>query len=179
MENTGVALSLNGNSVFSGGNTHNGFLSKNHSFDLTIGYSKLTIATGVPAKFGFGVFQAANDRDGKITTVKPGTNPQPLGVLISNAFIRQGQPAAPDTVNDYNKSLVAVRGYVRYKTGYTTAGVESQAFADITKGMYLMINDLNGQPHFDALNVVTGFTCFGKVILLDPDVKGWWVEITA
>lgn len=178
METSGVQPSLKDNGVFQGGNTHNGFLLKNHSYDLTTGYSKLQIASGVPAKFGFGVWLAGNDRNNKAYTVMPGTNPQSFGVLLSNGFIRQGQPAAPDTVNDYNKALVAVRGFVRYKTGYTTAGVESQKFSDITKGMFLYINQLNGQFHFDAAATLSGFSNFGKVILLNPDDQSWTVELT-
>ena len=178
MEQVGTALSLKDGKVFQGGATHNGFLLKNHSYDLTVGYSKLTPHATIAAKFGFGVWVAGNSRDNKVTTVMPGTNPQAHGILISNGFIRQGQPAAPDTINDYNKALVAVRGFVRYKTGYTAAGVESQAYTDISKGMFLQINQLNGQFHFNANATVAGFSNFGKVILMNPDDQSWVVELT-
>lgn len=178
MEQTGITPSLKDSKVFQGGSTHNGNLMKNHSYDLTIGYSKLTPHATIAAKFGFGVWVAANSRDNKVTTVMPGTNPQAYGILIANSFIRQGQPAAPDTINDYNKALVAVRGFVRYKTGYDGAGVENQNYASITRGMYLQINQLNGQPHFNANATVAGFTNFGKVILMNPDDQSWVVEIT-
>lgn len=178
MESTGATLALNDSKVFQGGNTHNGFLLKLHSFDLVTGISKLTYLPAVPPKFGFGVWLAGNARDNKATTIMPGTNPQPLGILLSNGFVRQGQPAAPDTIQDWNKVGVAVRGYVRYKTGYTTGGVESQGFSDITKGMLLCINQANGQPHF-AASAPGGFTAFGKVVLLNPDDRSWTVEITA
>lgn len=178
MEQSGKGLSMLGNDRWKGGETHNGTLLKIHDNSFTIGYSKLTPAFDVPAKFGFGVFYDASLKDNQIFgNVADTVSPVFAGILTRQVHIATGYPVANNQIDEYNKALVAKEGYIVYKTGYDpVAGTEVQDFDDIEVGMLLCINQANGRFHFAAV-LPAAHTEAGKVIALNPDDRSWTVKI--
>ena len=182
MEQSGNQLTLKGDPVYKGKATHNGILQKLHDNAFTTGFSTWTQATGVNPRMGFGGWLDPATKDNVIRFVKP-TNGIFAGILARCAWISSGQPAAPaELIAPYSKGLMVQEGYVNYKTGFSAATAdENQAYADVTVGMKLFINDANGRQRFAAEGAtVAGFTeVNGKIVRLNPDDKSWTVKIYA
>lgn len=181
MEQTPGNLSLIGNDVWKGGATHNGTLLKLHTNDFTTGYSTLTSHPTIATKFGSGVWYDAAMRNNKVYSVMPtgpGKEPVFAGILTRQPAIASGYPVSNDTLNAYNKGLIAKEGFVIYKTATETLP-EDQVFSDIKVGMYLLISQTTGRQFFSASNVVSGYTLAGVVISMNPDDSSWTVCVSS
>ena len=184
MEQYGKALTMKGDTPFKGSVSHNGTILKIHDNSFVTGFSKLTPAATVDPKFGFGLWYTdSTARNNAVTTVKPLANAVFAGLLGRNPAIASGQPAANNTVLSYNKADRLIEGFIVYKTGFNAStGAEDQGFADITVGMRLYLNDLNGRPRFAAAgSTIAGFTeiTSAKIVAVNPDDKSWTVKVTA
>lgn len=180
MEQSGKTLTAKGNEVYKGGATHNGTLLKLHDNSFTTGFSKWTNAVGINPRMGFGGWLDPAQKDNIIRFVKP-ANGVFAGTLARNYAIASGQPAAnAELIQSWSKGEMVAEGFVIYKTGFNaTTGAEDQAYADISVGMKLFINDANGRQRFAAAGAtVAGHTeVNGKVIRLNPDDLSWTVKI--
>jgi len=180
-EESGRNLSLLGNDRWKGSFSHNASLLKLHDFSFTIGYSRLTTATSVPALFGFGVWYDGSSRNNAVTTVRPtGTGVRPIfaGILTRQPHIATGYPAKNNQVDNNNKGLIAKDGFLIYKTGFDATGNEVQRFDTVEPGMRLCINNLNGRFHF-AMTAPAGHTAVGSVIAMNPDDQSWVVRVSS
>lgn len=180
MEQSGKNLSLLGDDRWKGGYKHNGSLLKLHDFSFTAGYSTLTTPVGVPAKFGYGAWYDAALKNNAIFTAMPagvGAKPVFAGILARQPHIASGYPTKNDQIDEYNKGLLAKKGFLVYKTGHdATTGAEDKDFDDIEIGMLLCINEANGKFVFAAA-APADHTAVGKIIMVNPDDRSWTVEL--
>jgi len=155
-------LSLTGKGIWRGQNKSNGQLEKINSFDLSVGYSGLTVGTALAAElagegvvavpFGNAVWYDRNVA-GQTNHIYAGVptagsaKPKLAGIIKYDPALTSMQPANSLGLMDYNKGTIVKRGFVRYKTAKVAASGAVRAFADIDDTtMKLFFENSTGDP---------------------------------
>ena len=185
IEKSGKSLTLSGNNVYKGLATHNGTLLKLHENSFTVGYGDLVpVNATTPVKFGYGVWYEATEQNNTVYAAAPaGVGDVPIfaGILVRQPHISSGYPAANDTINDWNKALIAKEGYIVYKAFGADAnadGILDDGFDDVQVGYHMYINPANGAPTFAAANTgIETYTKAGTIVLMNPDDSSFTVKL--
>lgn len=177
LEESGNTLSMSAEAVFKSSAKENAIQEKIHELAYTVGFSKLVpFDANTRPKFGEGVWYNSSEKNNTVYSVMPAT-PVFAGILVRQNYIKNAQPAKPDTIEAHNKALLMQYGYLKYKTGFALDGTTVQTYADVTAGMSMYISNLTGRPHFAVTGTVANHTAVGKIKRMNPDDKSWTVRI--
>lgn len=183
-------LSLKGNKVYKGEETHNGTLLKVHDNSFTIGYSDLLTPDGknkASIRFGNGAFYDIARQDNVIFSGKPtyaGAYPHFAGIVCRQQDIASGYPVHNDKVTSYNKGLLVKEGFITYKRAYFVGGDKDGVSLPVSLsafvGFYLKVHKANGSIGFATKNENNDvWTVVGRIIAYNPDDASITVHVSS